>query len=169
MYSDLASWIDEHWYFSNPSQYKVEDGVIKKVPYDSSLSERLTEPPETFRNNTVSVQEVNIKEAKAYIRHLEKAGLPCAEPKSEYYKKFSFPFVLFLVVFLAIGLSGKTRKNVLVVSLALSISAVVLFYVTQMITMLMAKFGVIPALFGAWFPIFLFVVISVVLLKFAKT
>ena len=38
---------------------------------------------------------------------------------------------VFIVVFLAIGLSGKTRKNVLLVSLAMSITAVVLFYVFQ--------------------------------------
>ena len=86
-----------------------------------------------------------------------------------YYKKYAFPFVVFIVVFLAVGLSGKTRKNVLLVSLALSIAAVVLFYVTQMITMLMAKFQTIPPLFGAWFPVVLYIFVSTILLKFAKT
>ena len=139
------------------------------VPVENDLLELFTEPPETFRNNTISVEEVNTKQAREYIEHLEKAGLPSAEEKSVYYKKFSFPFVVFIVVFLAVGLSGKTRKNVLIISLALSITAVVLFYVTQMVTMLMAKFQTIPPLFGAWFPVFLFIIISSVLLKYAKT
>ena len=100
---------------------------------------------------------------------MQQAGLPSAEAKSVYYKKFSFPLIVFIVVFLAIGLSGKTQKNVLIISLALSIGAVVLFYVTQMVTMLMAKFGTIPPLFGAWFPVILFTVISFVLLKYSRT
>ena len=76
---------------------------------------------------------------------------------------------MLVVVLLAIGLSGKTRKNVLIVSLALSITAVVLFYVMQMITMLMARFGTIPPVFGEWFPVVFFVCISALLLKYART
>lgn len=169
LYCENASWIDGKWQMFKPVEYKnSEDGmVMSRVEYE--LMDLLTEPPETFRNNTFSVQEVNTKEAREYIAHLEKAGLPCAEEKAEYYKKYAFPFVVFIVVFLAVGLSGKTRKNVLLVSLALSVVAVVLFYVTQMMTMLMAKFGAIPPLFGAWFPVILFIFLSCVLLKYSKT
>ena len=35
--------------------------------------------------------------------------------------------------------------------------------------MLMAKFGVLSPFMGAWLPVFLFVVLSVVLLKYART
>ena len=143
--------------------------VVVSRSISPEYAARLVEPPETFRNNTISVEEVSTKEAKVYIEHLEKAGLPSAEAKSLYYKKFAFPCVVFIVVFLAVGLSGKTRKNVLLISLALSITAVVLFYVMQMITMLMAKFEAIPPLFGAWFPVIFFIFLSAVLLRFAKT
>ncbi|WP_318690859.1 LptF/LptG family permease [Treponema sp.] len=169
IYSDNASWSDDKWKLSNPVEYKKSEEGIVMVELENELLDLFVEPPETFRNNTISVEEVNTKQAREYIEHLEKAGLPSAEEKSVYYKKFSFPFVVFIVVFLAIGLSGKTRKNVLIVSLALSITAVVLFYVTQMITMLMAKFQTIPPLFGAWFPVMLFIIISSILLKYAKT
>ena len=100
---------------------------------------------------------------------MRRAGLPYAEALSVYYKKFAFPFILFIVVFLSVGLSGKTRKNVMLMSLASCITGAVLFYVTQMVTMLLAKFEYIPPFMGAWFPVFLFVVISLVLLRFART
>lgn len=169
LHADNASWQNNRWSLSNPYEYKLNNGLLEVVPVEKRLMDRLVEPPEIFRNNTISVEEVSTREAREYIAHLEKAGLPSAEEKSVYYKKFSFPFVVFIVVFLAIGLSGKTRKNVLLISLALSIGAVVLFYVTQMITMLMAKFQVIPPLMGAWFPVVLFIFISAVLLRYAKT
>ena len=169
IYCDSAAWIEDHWELSNPVQYENLDGEVVMNSVDRNFVSLLVEPPETFRNNTISVEEVNTSQAREYIEHLEKAGLPSAEEKSVYYKKYAFPFVVFIVVFLAVGLSGETRKNVLLVSLALSIAAVVLFYVTQMITMLMAKFQTIPPLFGAWFPVVLYIFVSTILLKFAKT
>ena len=72
-------------------------------------------------------------------------------------------------MFLSIGLSGKSRKNVLLISLSLSVGAAVLFYVMQMITMLLAKFGYISGFAGAWSPVIFFVLLSVVLLRYAKT
>ena len=65
--------------------------------------------------------------------------------------------------------NGKTRKNVMLISLASCISASVVYYVFQMVTMLMAKFGVLSPFLGAWLPVFLFVILSIVLLKFART
>ncbi len=169
VYADSASWQNDHWMLSSPFEYKVKNDEVLPVPFEADLSLRLVEPPETFRNNVISVEEVTAKEAREYIEHLEKAGLPSAEAKSVYYKKYSFPFVVCIVVFLAVGLSGKTKKNILLVSLASCASSVVLFYITQMLTMLMAKFGALPPLLGAWSPVVLFIFLSGVLLHYART
>ncbi len=167
--ADGATWVDGVWQINGGVMFVFEDDAFVKKDIDEAHSLLIVEPPETFQNNTMNVEEVSTEEARQYIRHLENAGLPSAEAKSQYYKKFSFPFVVFIVVFMAIGLSGKTRKNVLIVSLALSIGSAVIFYITQMITMLMAKFEVIPPVFGGWFPVMLFVFLSIVLLRFART
>ncbi|MBQ6782218.1 MAG: LptF/LptG family permease [Treponema sp.] len=167
--ADSAVFQNDHWSLSGGTQYTFKDGVMTQRSPDRAIIERLTEAPTTFQNNTISVEAVNAREAKQYIEHLQKAGLPFSEELSLYYKKFAFPFILFIVVFLSIGLSGKTRKNVLLVSLAACISAAVLFYVSQMITMLLAKFQYITPFMGAWFPVFLFVAISIVLLRYART
>ena len=167
--ADSAVWREDRWVLSGAIQYTQGDDTIKAVSLSPDVSDRLVEPPETFQNNVISVETVNSATAKVYIEHLQKAGLPFAEPMSLYYKKFSFPFILFIVVFLSVGLSGKTRKNVMLMSLASCISAAVLFYVTQMITMLLAKFGAISPFMGAWFPVFMFVVIAAVVLRYART
>ncbi|WP_296328280.1 LptF/LptG family permease [uncultured Treponema sp.] len=167
--ADSASWREDKWILSGGIQYTQKDGTISVGSVTKEIMERLTEPPETFQNNVISVETVDSKTAKVYIEHLQKAGLPFAEPLSLYYKKFAFPFILFIVVFLSVGLSGKTRKNVMLMSLASCISAAVLFYVTQMVTMLLAKFGAISPFMGAWFPVFMFVVIATVVLRYART
>ncbi|WP_294429125.1 LptF/LptG family permease [uncultured Treponema sp.] len=167
--ADSAAWHDGKWILTGGIQYTQKDGTIHAGYVTQDNLERLIEPPETFQNNVISVETVDSATAKVYIEHLQKAGLPFAEPMSLYYKKFSFPFILFIVVFLSVGLSGKTRKNVMLMSLASCISAAVLFYVTQMITMLLAKFGAISPFMGAWFPVFMFVVIAAVVLRYART
>lgn len=169
MRGDFAIWEKNHWRLIGGLRYAVSGTSMTSSVTDDEMCRVLDEPPETFQNKVVSVETVDAKTARAYITHLQKAGLPFAEQLSIYYKKFSFPFVLFIVVFLSIGLSGKTRKNVMLVSLASCISASVLFYVTQMVTMLLAKFEYISPFSGAWSPVFLFVIIAAIILRYART
>jgi lipopolysaccharide export system permease protein len=167
--SDYADWNGDAWELMNPTQYTTGNDTLNITEVSPDILQMLNEPPETFRNNTMSVEEVNAKEAKTYISKLQRTGMPVTEAQSQYYKKFSFPFIVFIVVFLSIGLSGKTRKNVLIISLMLCVFAAVAFYVLQLVTMLLAKFGQIPPVVGAWFPVVLFTGIAIVLLRFAKT
>ncbi len=171
IYSSSGIWDEnsECWDLKRPYQYDVDGKTLKSVKVSSELLKRVNEPCSTFRRDSVSIENVDVQNAKLYIDHLKRAGLPYNEELSQYYKKFAFPFVVFIVVFLSIGLTGKTKKNVLLMSLAFSISAAVLFYVTQMVTMLMAQYGYISALSGAWSPVVLFIIISIVLLFFART
>ena len=164
-----AVWKETYWECSEATEYVVEGDYMNSYPVSQETMHLLIEPPETFRNNTVDVETVSVAEAKAYIARLRRAGLSVAEATSQYYKKFSFPLIVFIVVFLSIGLSGKTRKNVLLISLVLCIMAAVLFYVSQMVTMLLAQFGYISPFMGAWFPVILFIILSIILLKFART
>lgn len=169
LFTQKAIWQDGKWNISQGYLYNYTDTNLIYSKDLSHIETLLTEPPETFRNFEIDVEEVDTKTAREYIELLQRTGLPSSEALSVYYKKFSFPSVIFLVVFLSIGLSCKSRKNVLLVSLILCVCAAVAFYVLQMITMNLAKFGYIPAILGGWFPVVLFIFLSIVLLKFAKT
>jgi lipopolysaccharide export system permease protein len=178
--AESAQWIDGTpdvppleargaWLLSGGIQYTVKDNSLVPGQPARETLRFLAEPPETFRNNTVSVETVNAREAREYIAQLRRTGLPSAEARSLYYKKFSFPFVVFIVVFLSVGLSGRTRKNVLVSSIAFTIAAAVLFYVMQMVTMVLAKFNLLSPFSGAWIPVFFFIALSTVLVRSART
>ena len=169
IYTKLAYWAEDKWVIPSGYLYTYKDDKLTFSTNMNAIQNPLTEPPDTFKNFEINVEEVDTEEARNYIALLQRTGLPSAEALSIYYKKFSFPFVIFLVVFLSIGLSCKSRKNVLLVSLILCVCAAVSFYVLQMITMNLAKFGYIPPVAGGWFPVVLFTFISIILLKFAKT
>ncbi|MBR7065056.1 MAG: LptF/LptG family permease [Treponema sp.] len=171
VYSAVAKWNESEniWVLTTPMQYTFKNDNTVYEAANHSLLERLTENASTFKNSIIQVEEVTAKIAREYIKNRIRVGLPYNEALSLYYKKFSFPFIVFIVVFLSIGLAGRTRKNVMLTSTALSIGAATLFYVTQMVTMLLAKFGYVSAFIGAWFPVLLFVVISVFLLRSTRT
>ena len=171
IHAQTARWNEEKqvWNLEDAVQFENHEGALKKTKVTEEYKALLTESYEIFRRTTVDVSTVNVADARVYINHLKKAGLPYNEQLSVYYKKFSFPFILFISAFLAVGLTGKTRKNVLLISLSLSITAVVLFYVFQMVTMVLAKTGVITPFMGAWLPDIVFLFIAGFLLKFSRT
>ncbi len=171
IHAQLALWNEEKhlWELENPVQFINTGESLEKTGVSDEFTSLLTESYEIFRKNTLDVASVNAADAKVYVNHLKKAGLSYNEPLSVYYKKFSFPFILLIAAFLAVGLTGKTRKNVLLISLSLSIAAVVLFYVFQMVTMVLAKTGVITPFMGAWLPDIVFLFIAGFLLKFSRT
>ncbi len=171
IFSSTSFWDDltGKWNLQGAVQYTpVGQSFVVGEP-EEKFTDQLTESYTIFRKTNVDVQSVSAKDAKVYIDHLKKAGLPYHEQLSEYYKKFAFPFIVFIVVFLSIGLTGKTKKNVLLISLASCISASVLFYVTMMVTMVFAKHGYISPFMGAWFPVIFFTIASVILFRYSRT
>ena len=171
IHADEALWNEEKqvWEISDAVQYENNGETLLKTPVSQKYTSLLTESYEIFKKTTVDVSTVSVADAKIYINHLKKAGLPYNEPLSVYYKKFAFPFILFIAALLAVGVTGKTRKNVLLISLSLSITAVVLFYVFQMVTMVLAKTGVMTPFMGAWLPDIVFLFIAGFLLKYSRT
>lgn len=163
-----ASWNGNRWILDDSVTYAITSEG--RVSVEGGLSpESLTEPPETFKKNIVLVDELSSRDAKKYIDSLRKSGLPYAEHLSSYYERFAFPLTVFIVLFVSISFGGRFRKNVILMSLLVSLSVAVAYYVTQMVSMLFAKWEYISPLAGAWFPALLFISLSVVFLRFART
>jgi lipopolysaccharide export system permease protein len=164
----IMTWDGKRWVPENYSYYEMTDPASVTMKR-SDFPIDLTEPPGTFKRNRIMVDEIKASDAKVYIMNMRKAGLPFAEQLSNYYKRFSFPLTIFIVLFFSISLGGKFKKNILLMSLVMSLSIAVLYYVTQMISMLFAKWGYISPLAGAWFPVLIFVAAGAVILRYART
>ena len=84
------------------------------------------------------------------IKSLKKAGLPFREQLTEYYRRFSFALTPFIVSIVSSALGGRFKKNILLMSLVVSLVISVGYYVLQMVSVLFAKLGYISPLVGAW-------------------
>ncbi|MCL2880019.1 MAG: LptF/LptG family permease [Treponema sp.] len=164
-----ATWDTDHWVLANPIAYQWVDGILRSSPFIDTDAGVFREKPDTFKRNAVKVEELPVHDAGLLVKDLRTAGLPYIEAMSEYYHRFSFATVSLVVMILSITMGGRFRKNILLMSLLSSLSAAVLFYVMEMITMMMAKLGYIHPLIGAWFPVIVFIIVGVSLLQSAKT
>lgn len=165
--SQRATWTGEYWSFVNPIVYYWDDDLLrtKPLPYTDAYREQ----PDTFRRNAVKVDELPAREAGLLVQDLKTAGLPYIEAQADFFHRFSYATVSFVIMILSISMGGRFRKNILLMSLLASLSVAVVFYVMEMISMMMAKLGYIPTFIGAWFPVASFIVIGLLLLRGAKT
>jgi lipopolysaccharide export system permease protein len=162
-----AQWREYYWELFNAIVYRWEDGMLRFQPME--ITDEFREEPETFRRNLVNIEELHFHDARLLIRDLRTAGLPFTSALVDYHHRFSFSAVSLVVIMLSVSMGGRFRKNILLMSLLSSLSAAVVFYVIEMITMMMARMGYIPAIIGTWFPVFIFIIVGFLLLKTAKT
>lgn len=165
-----ANWDAENecWVVGNPVTYRIDSENHVYVTNASDF-DYLTEPPESFENIIDSIDNMTAQEAKAFLKKLERAGFSQAEYLVKYYQRFSFPFTIFIVLFLSISVGGYLEKNVLLMSLLLSLSFAVLYYVSQMIMAVLASWSLILPLVGAWFPFVFFFAVSLYLMVHARS
>ncbi|GMO23538.1 MAG: LptF/LptG family permease [Termitinemataceae bacterium] len=162
-----ATWNENYWLFHNPIVYEWEDKKLRA--HDFRQTEDYDEEPGIFRRNAVAPEDLSARDAAGLVRDLKMAGLPFVEAQADYYHRFSFSAVSFIVVILSISMGGRFRKNIMLMSLLTSLSVAVLFYIMEMITMMLAKMGYVPPFIGAWFPVFFFTVVGIVLVRYSKT
>ncbi|AEF81828.1 LptF/LptG family permease [Leadbettera azotonutricia] len=165
--SPRAAWAEDHWELVSPIIYEWRNDLLRSRPLEKVDTYR--ELPDTFRRNMVKVEDLHATDAGLLVKDLQKAGLPFTEALSEYYHRFSFPTASFVVMILSISMGGRFKKNILLMTLLASLSSAVVFYVMEMISMMMAKLGYIPPIVGAWFPVMIFIGAGLLLLKTAKT
>jgi len=162
-----AEWKETYWEFKNAVIYKYEDDIVRMNPL--GFNDTYNEHPEAFRRNAVIVEELNAKDAGLLVRDLRSAGLPYSHVQANYYHRFSFAAASVIVMILSISMGGRFRKNILLMSLFTSLSVAVVYYIAEMLSMTLAGLNYIHPFVGAWFPVLMFIVLGVLLLRSAKT
>jgi len=152
VYASRAEWREDVWAFSNPILYRWDNGFLRPTTVLDTAKYR--EAPETFRRSAVSPADLNARDAADLIKDLRKAGLPVNSALVDYHHRFSFSTVSFVVMFLSLTVSGKFKKNIMLLSLLASLGTAVIFYVIEMITLMSARVGLLPPFLGAWIPVF---------------
>jgi lipopolysaccharide export system permease protein len=156
--ADWAQWDNDRWMFHRSRVYSWNDDrsdlIARQLERFSDAT--LVEPPTTFGRGMRDVSEMTGSEAREHIRSLRTAGIPFRGALTAYYERFTFALTPLVVAALSSAIGGRFKRNILLMSLLVSLSLAVLYYVTGMVTGLMAQSGVLPPFVGASIPIALF-------------
>ncbi|POQ98230.1 hypothetical protein AU468_14055 [Alkalispirochaeta sphaeroplastigenens] len=144
------------------------DGIEAR-PFETLSESVFTQPPGSFRRITQDIDEMRLREAREWAGTLRNAGQPFRKALTDYYSRYSYALTPLVVVLLSSSLGGKFRKNILLMSLLVSLVVTVVYYVSSMILGLMAGNGLISPLAGAWAGVGIFGLLGVLLFRVAKT
>jgi lipopolysaccharide export system permease protein len=165
--SPRAAWNGEYWELTDALIYQWERGLLRVRPLPET--DIFREEPDTFKRSAVNVEELSARDAGLLVKDLKKAGLPFVDALTEYHHRFSFALTSLVVMLLSIPMGGRFRKNILLMSLLTSLGSAAVYFVMEMISMMLARLGYVPPFLGAWFPVGAFVFIGILLLRSAKT
>lgn len=166
-----ANWQEGLWQIHQCRIYTLDKATNEvREQYEEVFSqENINTHPDMFRRTTRNIEEMLMGEAREWIDSLKSSGLPYKGALTEYYKRFAFALTPLIVALLSSAIGGRFKKNVLLMSLLISLVLSVIYYVTQMMTIIFAKLGYISPIVGAWGASFVFLIGAGVLLKSART
>jgi lipopolysaccharide export system permease protein len=169
--ADRAVWAKDHWTLFQVNRYFYEaDGKTVRAETEASLEPAWAkEPPDSFERENRSVDELNVRELGRLLSKLEATGQTGYDKQTDFYKRFAFPWVNLIVILISCAIGGVFKKNILIMSFISSLFLAVIYYVFQMVTVLLAKLGYIPPLIGAWLPTVTFLAVSIFILRYSKT
>jgi lipopolysaccharide export system permease protein len=167
--SKWAEYGEEGWVFHDARVFRQENGRIREEGVSVYRDPLLKDEPGSFRRRQKEMEELTLKEAGIYLRELEKAGLETRGPRTDYYKRIAFAFTPLIVAMISAAVGSRFRKNILLMSLLMSLGISVVFYVFQMVTGIFATIGILPPFAGAFLPVLVFFFAGLAMLQFVRT
>jgi len=166
-----AEWNGSRWVLHDCRVFTWDPGtnMLEDEHRDTWDDPLLAEPPDTFEKLARNVAEMDRTESETYVASIRRAGLPYKAALTDYYRKFSFACTPLIVALIASSLGSTFRKNILLMSLLSALVISVIYYVAQMVAVILSKNGYIPPLAGAWTPFTLFLVLGFMLFRTART
>jgi len=155
-----AVWDGEYWILHDAHSYTWENANADVVHREHGTA-RLTNleiTPQSFQRAELQIGEMDIQEARDHIAVRRESGLPFRRELTIYHKRFAFSCTSLVVAIISCGIGGILKRNTLLLSMLLSLSVTVLYYVTGLITDLFAFNGYIAPAVAAWLPVCLFFV-----------
>lgn len=164
--ADQGVWNEEKqiWELQNAKIREFKDQKIVFEEKNIYPFPTLKLDPTMFRNAVSDISMMDLKTANNYIKRLyflDRDQYYIAS--TEYYNRvFSFitPFVLILI---ACIFNLKFNKNILFFSIVWSVAVGIVYYVSQMVTKIMASQGIISPYLGVLLPFFVLLFISFIL------
>ena len=129
------------------------DGRITRyAPFKVSSLAELTEPPGYFRREVRQFYQMNWRQLGNYIDGLQKAGFDTARLSVQWQKKFAYPLIAAIIVFLGAPFAFLVGTRGAIGGLALAVGVGVVYWFTAALFESLGSAGQLPPVMAAWAP-----------------
>ncbi len=144
--------------------------IIQVNYYDSLQIPRMQLEPQLFRNLSSEISKMSLNLAHAYVLRMKTLNPDeYARLGTEYYKRIFSCLTPLVMIIIACSMNYKFKKNVLFFSLICSICMAVVYFVVQMMTIMLADQGVIAPYLGTLIPFAVVLLLAGIMSAFLKS
>jgi LPS export ABC transporter permease LptG/LPS export ABC transporter permease LptF len=126
--------------------------VVKYEPFKATTIAELTEPPGYFRREVRQSFQMNWRQLGDYIASLRQAGFDTARLSVQWHKKFAFPMIAAIIVFLGAPFAFLVGTRGAVGGLAVAVGIGVIYWSSAALLEAMGSAGQLPPVLAAWGP-----------------
>jgi LPS export ABC transporter permease LptF/LPS export ABC transporter permease LptG len=145
------------------------DRVTSYLPFSIAKFDELTEEPSYFKKEVKPSDQMSAWELRRYMNELAQSGFDVVRLSVQFYRKFSFPLMAFVVTLLAVPFSLTMGRKGALSGIALSIGIAIVYWSISYLFEAMGNLSQLPPLVAAWSPDLLFGLGGVYLLLRVRT
>jgi LPS export ABC transporter permease LptG len=132
--------------------FGADGQVARYEPFKATTIPELTEPPGYFRREVRQSFQMNWRQLGEYIASLRQAGFDTARLSVQWHKKFAFPMIAAIIVFLAAPFAFLVGTRGAVGGLAAAVGIGVIYWSAAALFEAMGSAGQLPPVLAAWGP-----------------
>lgn len=126
--------------------------VIHYLPFKVDSLPELTEPPSYFRREVRQSYQMNWRQLGEYTASLHQAGFDTSRLTVQWHKKFAFPLIAAIIVFLGAPFAFLTGTRGAIGGLAVAVGIGIVYWATAALFEAMGSVGQLPPLLAGWAP-----------------
>jgi lipopolysaccharide export system permease protein len=155
VFAERATWVQSEntWALTGGWIRDFTGGKVSQyTPFKVQSLPEISEPPSYFRREVRQSYQMNWRQLGDYIQGLKQAGFDTARLSVQWQKKFAFPLIAGIIVFLGAPFAFLTGTRGAVGGLAVAVGVAIVYWATAALFEAMGSVGQLPPLLAAWAP-----------------
>jgi len=132
--------------------FGADGQVVRYEPFTATSLPELTEAPGYFRREVRQYYQMNWRQLGQYISSLRQAGFDTARLSVQWHRKFAFPVIAAVIVFLSAPFAFLVGTRGAIGGLALAVGIGITYWATAALFEAMGSVGQLPPLIAGWAP-----------------
>ena len=159
IYANRAIWEGavHGWVLENGWVRELDgDKVTSYMPFAVANFVEIKEEPSYFKKEVKPSAQMSAWELKDYIQELSQSGFDVVRLSVQFYRKFSFPLIAFVVTLIGIPFSQTMGRKGAISGFAASIGIAIVYWSLSSLFETMGNLSQLPPIVAAWSPDLLF-------------